>query len=495
MPKARLGRNVAVNMLNAAVSLGSSLIAIPLILGDVGLAGYGVWALAQSVLFYITMAEAGPGVALQRFVAVLHGSRSSRGIATMFWSALAVYAAIGLTLFAVIYAAAPWFIGIFDVPGHLQEDSVTMLRLVGAAIVLALLASLTGNVQQGIEQFPAFAISAVAGVVAFLVALAVAVPAEGVVGLGYAAIAQQLVVVLVRLPSIRAVTIAHRPRLLSRAEARQLASFALQMQMSSLSTLVNNQTDKVVVGLIAPITTVGQVGIGSQVAEAGRMVSGAALNPIVSRMSVVHGEGDSSTLAALYERAHRLWVTVVVGGIVVGTASLYPLIDAWLGDGHGEAALFGALLSTAFGISLLTGVPLAYLRAVGRPRLEARYGLLVIALNLVCTIGLALTTGPVGVVAATTIAYAVGTGWFFQRLQHVAPELPSGTLTQAARAVPVAALLGVVSLGAGVLFSELLPTGVALVPVGALTAACFVLYLAQVTGVRPSMSVARELVG
>jgi O-antigen/teichoic acid export membrane protein len=435
------------------------------------------------------------GVAVQRFVAVLRGGASVRGIATLFWTALAVYSAVGIAALAIVYAAAPWFMGLFDVPAALEDDGVTMLRLVGVAILLALLASMTGNIQQGLEQFPAFALSAVAGVAAFLAGVAVLVPSEGLVGLGYAAIGQQVVVVVLRLAGIAAFTLAHRPRLLARGDARQLVSFAVQMQMSALSTLVNNQTDKVVVGLIAPVTTVGQVGIGSQVAEAGRVVAGAAINPIVSRMSVVHGEKDAPRLTALYERAHRLWTITVVGGIVLGVASLYPLVAAWLGEGHGDAALFGALLSTAFGINLLTGVPFAYLRAVGRPQLEARYGLTVIALNLVFTIALAITTGPVGVVAATTAAYALGTGWFFQRLGRIAPELPPGTLAQAARALPVAAPLGAVSLGFGIAMIELLPAGIALVPVAAITTGCFVLYMSWMTGVRPSAAVARELVG
>ena len=52
--------------------------------------------------------------------------------------------------------------------------------------------------------------------------------------------------------------------------ARSL-SFALRLQMTVLSILVNTQTDKLVVGAVATPATLGQLGIGSQVAEAGRL--------------------------------------------------------------------------------------------------------------------------------------------------------------------------------------------------------------------------------
>ena len=492
-PRVRLGRNVAANLVTAAVSIAASLVAIPLILDDVGLAGYGVWTLGQSILFYVSSAEAGPGSAIQRFVAVRFGAGSLRGVAQVFWTTLALYAAVGVVLLGLVYALAPWFVGLFDIPERLEGEAIAMFRIMGLAIALALIVSMLGNVQQGLERFPAFAVSAMAGVVVFLAGVAVLVPAHGLVGLAWAVVAQQVAAALARGWNVRAATVAVRPQLMGAGDARRLASFAVQMQMSSLATVVNSQTDKVVVGLIAPIATVGHVGIGSQVAEAGRAVGGAALTPLSARMAVVHGGGDERELMTLYQRMNTLWTRTMLGATALGAAAVYPLIAAWLGGGHGEAALFGGLLVVAFGTALAPAIPLNYLRAVGRPQLEAHYGLVVIALNAVLTVTLALTVGAVGAVAATAAAYVLGVAWVYRRLREVAPELPAGAAATALRAAPAAAVTSALALGFGVAMIELLPPGLSLVPVGLAAGAAFVAYMSWATGVRPTPANARAL--
>ena len=72
--------------------------------------------------------------------------------------------------------------------------------------------------------------------------------------------------------------------LIRRHEALRVGGFSLRLQMTTLSGIVNSQTDKVIVGLVASAPVVGQLGIGTQVAEAGRLLAGAALSPIVSRL-------------------------------------------------------------------------------------------------------------------------------------------------------------------------------------------------------------------
>jgi hypothetical protein len=196
----------------------------------------------------------------------------------------------------------------------------------------------------------------------------------------------------------------------------------------------------------------------------------------------------------LFDRLNRLWLVGVVGLIVIGAATIYPLIEAWLGPGHGKAALFGGFLLVAYGSGLLTATGIAYLRAVGRPGLEARYGIVLIGLNLVSTVALGLAFGAVGVVAATTVTYAVGTAWFVGRLHRVAPDLPPRLMRPAVMALPLALAAGAVSLALGLASVALLPTGLSLVPIGLASGAAFVAYVSLATGVRLTRENVRALV-
>jgi len=491
---ARLTPNVAAGVATAGSLIATALVSIPLILDRVGLVGYGIWTLGLTLVLYVTTAEAGLGPAVQRFVAVAAGAGRTDGVARILWSTLALYSLGGLVAAGLCALLAPALTNLLDVPRPLREDATAMFRLIGLVIVAALLVSALGNVQQGLERFRSYAVSAVAGSIVYLGLIVVLLDAGlGLPGLAYAAAGQQAAMLAVRVIVLRDVLGARRPGALAPSERRSILSFALRLQVAVLSILINTQTDKLVVGAVSTPATLGLVGIGSQIAEAGRMVGGAALSPLISRLSATHGEAEPGALEALFTRLHRLWLLVITGATVIGAASLYPLIAAWLGDGHGRAALYGGFLVFAYGLNLLTGTGVAYLRAVGRPGLESRYGVVLIAANVALTIIFGLAFGAVGVVAATALAYAAGTAWFFVRLERAAPELAGTALLPSPRAAAIALVAGAAALGWGLLMIELLPAGVALVPVAVGAAAALFAYGSWVTGSKISPQTLRAL--
>src|SRR3712207_3671773 len=94
----RVARNIAVNIGTAGALLGASVISVPLILDDVGLAGYGVWTIALTVTLYLTVADAGVGPAVQRFIAVAHGSRDTAAVLRVLWSTWFLYVLAGAAI-------------------------------------------------------------------------------------------------------------------------------------------------------------------------------------------------------------------------------------------------------------------------------------------------------------------------------------------------------------------------------------------------------------
>jgi O-antigen/teichoic acid export membrane protein len=490
----RLAPNVAAGVATAGSLIATALISVPLILDHVGLAGYGAWTLALTVVLYVTTAEAGLGPAIQRFAAVAAGAGRADGVARLLWSSLLLYALAGALLALLCVTLAPALTDFLDLPAALRADTTEMFRLVGAVIPVALLVAALGNVQQGLERFRSYAVSAVAGSLVYLgLIVALLENGHGLPGLPVAAVGQQLAMLAVRAVALRDV-LGARPRHVPRDERRSVLGFALRLQMTVLSTLVNTQTDKLVVGAVARPATLGLLGIGSQIAEAGRLVGGAALSPLISRLAATRGEDEPGALEALFARLHRIWLLVITGATIIGACALYPLIAAWLGDGYGRAAVYGGFLVVAYGINLLSGSGVAYLRAVGRPSLEARYGAILIASNVALTIACGLAFGALGVVAATTLAYAAGTAWFFHRLPHAAPELSQLALLPPAGAVARGLVAGAAALAWGLAMRALLPAGVALAPVVLGTAAAFAGYTAWATGVRPTPRGVRSLI-
>lgn len=487
-----LGRNVVASMANAIAVIGSLLIAVPVILDAVGTAGYGVWSLGLAVIVYLSLVEVGLGPAVQRYAAVARGAGDRAELARILWTALVTYVLAGVIGLVALNLAAGPLVDVFDLPRGLRADAEEMFRILGITLAVALLAAGSGNLVAGMERFGALALSSAAGALGFLVAVIVLADDKGLPGLAVALTVQHCIVLACRAWTLRSAALGSRPALVARSVLRSMVRFSARLQVSAFAELFNSQSDKVLVGLVAPISTVGQLGIGAQIADGGRLVAGAALGPVVSSFSVSAGARDEAALRTRFAAVQRIWVLGMLGAGVIGAASLQPLIEAWLGAGYDEAALLGTALVLAGTAALSTGTGIAYLRAIGEPGLEARYGVLVVLVNLALTIPLALLAGARGAVAGTLGAYLVGVAWFFARLSRKIPVSPVRDRRDAARVVAWAVAAGAAALGWGLLAVELTPRGVALVLVAFGDLCALAAYSSAALGLRPTPATIRR---
>ena len=487
-PGAGLSRNVVANMLSAVAGLSASIIAVPVILRHIGTDGYGVWVLGLTVILYLSIADAGFGPAIQRWTAIASGEGDRTAATRLLWTSVAIYAAIAIPAALAFVALSPTLAALFTDPGAMRDDATEMFRLVSLALLLVLLTNAVGNVLQGLERFQAITVSAVLGAAVQLTAILLLLSAgRGLQGLAEALVIQQVVVLATRLVALRDVLGASRPRILQRAELRAVIGFAGRLQVNALAGLINSQSDKIVVGLVASATIVGELGIASQLVDAGRLLVIAALAPVVSALAFTVGSGDPEQLRRQFAWMHRTWLYVIGGGTLIAMGALYPIVEGWIG-GHGEAIVLGLVLTLANGVSLATGTAIAYLRAIGQPALEARLGPVIVVCNLVFTIPLALAFGARGVVCGTLAAYVLGTLWFMRRFRALTPDLDHVAVRELVRPALLAGAAGAAALLGGAGAAAILPTGIALVAVGVITGGAFALYLSLVTGrsLRPS---------
>ena len=486
----RLRRNIASSGLNVLVVIGASLIAVPFLIDRLGLAAYGVWTLVQTIVFYITTAELGFGPALARFTS-LHATHPHRPRQILL-TALALYLAVGLVIVVLCHLLAGVFVNVFPVPADLADDTAATVRLIGWVALAALLASALGHVLTGLERFDAFTWSNVLGSATFLLALVVLMRSGArMQDAAYAVLAQWSLVAVVRLGMLRRILLSRGPRRPGRDLIRGLFGFSMRLQGAVLATLLNTQTDRVVIGAIAPATTLGQAGVATQVADAGRFLGYAAFAPIMSRMAVTYGTGGTEALDRVLERQRRLWIVGVLGAIAVGVGGARPAITIWLGDGYDEAALFAALLIAGYGVGLLPSPAFGYLRALGRPGLEGVYGVVTVVVNLAATIVLGLLAGALGVVIATTVAYAASTYWVLLRSRGSVPRSTDAPIP-VVRVTVGMALAAAATYGAGEGLLTALPRGVALIGLLVAVPAVIVLFMMALAGLRP-MSALRDL--
>ncbi len=463
--------------------VGASLVVVELLIRRLGLEAYGVWTLVQTIVLYATTAELGIGPALARFTS-LHATHPHRPRQILF-GGMALYLALGLAVVGSCRAFGGPFIDLFSVPAMLRQDAVETVHLVGWITLAALVAGGLGHVLSGLERFSAFTWSNILGSATFLTALVVLLRDDPrLQDVAHAALLQWTLVAVIRLCLLHRLVLRRGPWRPGRQLIREMFGFSMRLQVAVAATLVNTQTDRVVIAAVAPASTLGQAGVATQVADAGRFLGYAAFSPVMSRMAVEYGERGKPALDALYARQRRTWTIGLFGAIAVACGAVHPAIAAWLGPDLDEAGVFAALLIAGYGLGLLPNPAFGYLRAVGAPGLEGRYGIITVAINIVATIILGIAFGAIGVVVATAVAYTASTWWVILRARPMLPASREAPIPML-RVVPAMAVCGAAVLAAGEGLLAVAPRPVALAGVIVVTGAVFAAYLTALAGLRP----------
>ena len=166
------------------------------------------------------------------------------------------------------------------------------------------------------------------------------------------------------------------------------------------------ETDPLVVAAALPIRYVGVYALGSRLSAAARALPLNALGPLLTHLA--RRTADEAHSVDALASAQHAWVKALGGYVVAATFALTPAMAAWLGPRYWVSGLVAAILFAGMGVNLLTGVMTIYLRAVGRPDIEARYGWATTLTNVVLTVPGVLVGGVLGVASATGIAQVVG---------------------------------------------------------------------------------------
>jgi hypothetical protein len=232
--------------------------------------------------------------------------------------------------------------------------------------------------------------------------------------------------------------------------------------------LVNAELDGFVIAAVSLVRYVGLYSVGLQAASAARSVPLYAFSPLLTRLTTTFRRDGRVAAAAEFDYLERRWLPSVLGYGVLTLAAIGFSVTAWLGQDYALSGVTAVVLLSGYIVHVgLTGMRTCYVRAVGRPGLEARYSTVWTLCNAALTIPLALVAGMIGVVSATAATGILASVYFVvlcRRAEGPAFFLPSvrwWVLAGAAAVVTVAGELVVLRAGvegyAGLLLSAIPP--------------------------------------
>jgi O-antigen/teichoic acid export membrane protein len=364
-------KHTAYNVVGSVLPMGLSLFTIPIYIGLVGEARYGVLALAWMLLGYFGLFDLGLGRATAQRIAAL-GKEAPEKIAATFWTALTMNLGLGLVGGALIWPVTAYFFGyVFNVNDALRPELSAAVPWLILAVPMATLSGVFSGSLEGLGKFFELNIISVASSVLIqLLPLSVAlIHGPDLAWLLPSVIAARLVSLIALFVRCSVHVLRGHAVQISLADATGLLKFGGWVTVSSLISPLMSMLDRFVIGVILGAEAVTHYTVPFQLAERTHVLPGALSSALFPRLAAAN-PADATQLASTAVRSLAVVMTPLM---MAGLMLIDPFLALWLNaDFASHAGLTAQILLLGFWINSFARIPHAQLQAAGRPELVAK---------------------------------------------------------------------------------------------------------------------------
>ena len=170
-----LARNTLLSIAGEAAPLALGLIAIPILVRELGVDRYGVLTLSYLVVGYLGLFDLGLGLAATQQISDALGAGDTDRIPAIFWTSMILMFALGICAAAIITGTSHWLVySILNIPAPMRAESVGVFLVLGAVLPFVLSGSCSGGTLASFQRFDLMtAVGTATGVYSFTAPLAV----------------------------------------------------------------------------------------------------------------------------------------------------------------------------------------------------------------------------------------------------------------------------------------------------------------------------------
>ena len=451
-PGDRLARHTAYNGVAQFLPQLVGLVTIPFLLGSLGVAAYGVWALINTLVVVFVSLDGGVSVSAQRFFALYAAQRADDRAVRLTMSALALF--LGLTAALVLLGGpfAQLVLAVTDLPVEVVAGAEFLLRRLGFIVGLLLTSNVLLGYLRAHNRFALIAVATALSQGALCLVLWLHRDALTLETMFYVLLAQLGTYAAVMAVGASRLLRSMRGRFAGREQLREFWAYASRSIVVNVSGLALLQAGPLFVAAVAPIEQVGYLAVATQLASAVRSFPMFALPPMLTIITQTYGSAGADAAVRKASSFNRVWVPIIVAYASVTAMGMWFVARGFAGA-LPIAQAAAVILTVGNCFNLVTGVSTACGNAIGRPGLAARYSAVSATATVIVTGPAAFAGGAVGAAVAVCLVQAGALIYFLRLLRLEVPDLDRGGsvmhLPSAVAAAAVAGAGGWVSLSWG----------------------------------------------
>lgn len=370
------------------LTVGLNLVVTPLFIQSLGLEVFGVWAVFQSLMFYLLLLDFGIGGALVKFVAEAHTQQAYSRVAALFSTVFYLYLALsGLVLVLATWLREP-FCALLNVPEPNTPAMQTLYFTTFGAFAFYALTIAINSVFEGVQ---AFALSA--GVISLGLFLSNAIVA-GLLWLGcsVAALAWgHLAAMAIMLCSAAMLLRVRFPYItLSAFDSAllcELFRYGMRLHLSTASLWLITRLEVPLVASLLGTSAAGTFRIAMQLSALAREFPTLGLPALFSAAVSLHTANKREHFQQLAERATQYLTFAVYSLSGFLFFNIESVLRFWLNVAEvSTPARIAQWLLIGFAFNAVASTAVVMLRARSELQVETRLNAVMMVLHLVCNL-------------------------------------------------------------------------------------------------------------
>jgi O-antigen/teichoic acid export membrane protein len=384
-----------------------SVIVAPVMLSQLGVEQFAVWAVTGALAMYAALLELGMTRSLSRFVALYETRGDERGIREAVTLGLIVVSGLFALTAGAAFLAAP---AVVDLLGQLDEAEMRVV-LMSSVSIFAFHAyrAVINSIPLGLRRMaPPNIAMTIGNFVNLGASLAALLIGDSLGTYALANVGAELCSLLLCVGALRVVWPRSPFALPSGARVRTLLSYGWKAQVTWLADLVNFETDKLIIAVLLDLRAVAAFEIGARVTQAVRAIAILSISAMIPTSTALIEKEGVAAIPPWYRRYTRYVVGLTYPLFVLVAVSAPFLLGGWLGDPPEGSVTVVVVLCFAFLIAMTTGVASTTALAEGRAGMIAVNAGMTAVLNVVLPLALAPLLELWGVVLGTLVANLIG---------------------------------------------------------------------------------------
>lgn len=419
----KIGGNSIYTLIRRMIILPIGLAIVPIIIKFIGVEGYGVWIMIQTLLTYSSVMDMGLSPAITKYTAEYDGHNDHDKIIQIFNTLFIVYLFLCIVLFFAVFACKGLIVDTLIRPINIPKETVSFALMIAMLVFVCNMAfSVYPSFLNGLQRMDVTnKIDSVSSIIKFAASILLLYFGGGIKGLALAGGVSCIITIIMYVYSCRRIApyLTFNPFLFNFKTLKEIWGFSIYGAMNNVVAMIHLQLDKLIINYFLGVNSLAFYDIAHRLVFFLWGLCGSFVVPIMPAISNIHASGGIEKSREVFQTIFKYTSLIICPLFLFVSIFADTLIIAWLGNGYENAVSVLRVLSLGYMVNILCGPVTSILAGIGSYKVSFYGGVIAsITILLFCPI-LSIKFGILGCATGILLAFILADTFLFIRLQRI----------------------------------------------------------------------------